>query len=125
MCRGRLDWGKTEMEYKKWVLKSNESQALLHRGIHAAVVSGMDTSILYKARGKEKVLISGSTNTIIISSFLTHKSPDQWELSSMNHVDQILYGAWRVLSNKVGHSMKGDAQDLINAVKELNSLMAA
>lgn len=125
MCRGRLDWGKTERDYKKWVLKSNDTQPLLHRNVHAVVVRGMDTSILYKAPGKERVLMVGTTNTIIISDFLTHKSPDQWELSSMNHVDQILYGAWRVLSNKMGHSMKGDAQDLINAVKELNSLMAA
>jgi hypothetical protein len=124
MCRGRLDWGTVPSEYRKWVLKSRDSQAVLHRDVHRAVIVGMDTSVIYKV-DKEEVRVWGNTSSVIIGSRLTHKRLDQFELSSMNHVDRIVAGAWQVLNYKLDTNYGGDVRDLIDAINELNSCIAA
>lgn len=127
MCSGRLSWNNAvSLEYRKWVMKSNDEVAILHRNLHASVIYGMDCSLLYRKDDRRVgYLISGNTSSISIDGRMSHMREDQWELSSMNYMDRIATGAWSILSRVQGEHMTGSPKDLIEMVKQLNKLVAA
>lgn len=127
MCSGRLSWNSAvPLEYRKWIMKSDNEVAVLHRNLHSTVIYGMDCSVLYKKDDRRVgYVVSGNTSSISIDGRMSHLREDQWELSSMNYMDRITINAWSILSRLKNETLSGTPKELIEMVDRLNSLVAA
>jgi hypothetical protein len=121
MSISRLNWFGISTEYRNWILKSNEEQAVIHRITHTTILLGIGASVIYGR--KYQASIYNRSSFIGLNRELTH--PNEFELSSMNHVDQLVEGGFFIVNQILNANLTGNWEELRETVRKVNRDIAA
>lgn len=128
MCGSNsLRWrGIVTNDFRKWVLKSNDTQAIYHRTLHREILIDINAGIFYSERQKESQVLMGTDFSIPrpyikINGNMADKI--DFDLSSRVYMERILPPTWLILEDYVPNLGVYKSKGFTGSIRDLYQIM--